>query len=175
MGWVRAIGVAACVAVVCSCSSSEDHTGGPTGTNRTAGQPLTSASTSGVSSFDPGSADCEAGAPACVDATVAEMTSRLAPLLQSCDHNSVFALTYLRTTEEFRRTIDDPSSFSDVGYMTREDALFARFYFDAYDAWKSGRSADVPQAWEIAFDAARVWGGDRDRRCIARHQRARQP
>jgi hypothetical protein len=67
----------------------------------------------------------------------------------------VFALTYLRTTEEFRRTIDDPSSFSDVGYMIREDALFASFYFDAYDAWKAGRSADVPQAWKIAFDAAR--------------------
>jgi Family of unknown function (DUF5995) len=39
--------------------------------------------------------------------------------------------------------------------MVHEDALFARFYFDAYDAWKSGRLADVPEAWEIAFDAAR--------------------
>ena len=84
------------------------------------------------------------------------MTTRLAPLLQSCDHNSVFALTYLRTTEEFRRTIDDPNSFSDVGHMIREDALFASFYFEAYDAWKSGRSDDVPQAWAIAFDAARA-------------------
>ncbi len=90
-----------------------------------------------------------------MDATVAEMTTRLAPLLQSCDHNSVFALTYLLTTEEFRRTIDDTSSFSDVGHMSREDALFASFYFDAYDAWKTGRSDEVPQAWAIAFDAAR--------------------
>jgi hypothetical protein len=89
-----------------------------------------------------------------VDATIAEMTARLAPLLATCDHNAVFALTYLRTTQELRRTIDDPTSFDDIGFTSREDALFASFYFAAYDAWAVGRDADVPQAWKIAFDAA---------------------
>ena len=33
--------------------------------------------------------------------------------------------------------------------------MFARLYFDAYDAWHAGRAADVAPAWSIAFQAAR--------------------
>ena len=39
--------------------------------------------------------------------------------------------------------------------MNHEDVLFARYYFAAYDAWAAGRTASVPPAWRVAFDAAR--------------------
>src|SRR5437870_4386848 len=48
--------------------------------------------------FDPNSAnDCVAGRPHCVDATIAEMQRRFDRLGPSCNHNSIFALAYLRT------------------------------------------------------------------------------
>lgn len=34
-------------------------------------------------------------------------------------------------------------------------ALFAQYYFDAYDAWAAGRRQEVPAAWLVAFDAGR--------------------
>ena len=55
--------------------------------------------------------DCTAGRTRCVDAVIREMDRRFDPLAQSCDHDSIFALAYLRTTEEYRRTIEDPSFF----------------------------------------------------------------
>jgi hypothetical protein len=105
--------------------------------------------------FDPSSEnDCTAGRTRCVDAVIREMQRRFAPLAQSCDHDSIFALAYLRTTEEYRRTIEDPAFFEDTAFVNHEDVVFARLYFDAFDAWHRGRSAEVPRAWAIAFQAA---------------------
>jgi len=98
--------------------------------------------------------DCAAGRTRCVDAVIREMERRFAPLATACDHDAIFSLTYLRTTEEYRRTIDDPTFFEDTNFVNHEDALFARYYFDAYDGWAAGRRAAVPQAWAIAFRAA---------------------
>jgi len=98
--------------------------------------------------------DCTAGRTRCVDAAIREMQRRFDPLATSCDHDAIFALSYLRTTEEYRRTIDDPTFFSDTRFVNHEDAVFARYYFDAYDAWHQGRRADVPAAWATAFGAA---------------------
>ncbi|ONH51092.1 hypothetical protein CcI49_36265 [Frankia sp. CcI49] len=97
---------------------------------------------------------CADGAPECADATIAQMQSRFAPLAASCDHNAVFALTYLRTTEEYRRTAAQPGFFADVAYVNTEDAVFAAYYFHAYDAWLAGDGGGVSPAWQIAFDAA---------------------
>jgi hypothetical protein len=81
------------------------------------------------------------------------MYRRWRPLDASCDHRAVFALTYLRTTEEFARTINqEPDTFSDIPWITHEDAVFAQLYFNAYDDYVAGRS--VPLAWKIAFDNA---------------------
>jgi Family of unknown function (DUF5995) len=97
---------------------------------------------------------CKNGQPSCPPAVIKEMTDRWQPLDASCDHRAVFALTYLRTTEEFARTItDEPGTFSDLPWITHEDAVFAQLYFNAYDNYAAGRS--VPLAWKIAFDAAR--------------------
>jgi hypothetical protein len=105
--------------------------------------------------YDPSSEnDCTAGRTRCVDAVIREMQRRFDPLAQSCDHDSIFALSYLRTTEEYRHTIEDPTFFEDTPFVNHEDAVFAGYYFDAYDAWDAGRRRDVPPAWAIAFQAA---------------------
>jgi hypothetical protein len=81
------------------------------------------------------------------------MTRRWRPLDRSCDHRAVFALTYLRTTEEFLRTVEeDPGFFRDPAWVNHEDAVFAELYFRAYDAWEDG--GPVPEAWRIAFENA---------------------
>jgi len=101
--------------------------------------------------------DCTAGRTRCVDAVIREMRRRFDPLAAACDHDSIFALAYLRTTEEYRRTIEDPTFFEDTAFVNHEDVVFAQLYFDAFDAWHAGRREDVPRAWAIAFKAA----GDR--------------
>ena len=98
--------------------------------------------------------DCAAGRTRCVDAVIREMQRRFDPLAQACDHDAIFSLTYLRTTEEYRRTIEDPTFFDDTHFVNHEDAVFARYYFQAYDDWSAGRRSAVPRAWAIAFAAA---------------------
>jgi hypothetical protein len=98
---------------------------------------------------------CVSGRVGCVDATVREMTRRFDPLASSCSHNAIFSLLYLRTTEEYRRAVEDPNYFQDNNFVNHEDAVFAKYYFDAYDAYKNGDMAHVPGAWKIAFDAAK--------------------
>jgi hypothetical protein len=89
-----------------------------------------------------------------VDVVIREMERRFAPLASACDHDAIFSLTYLRTTEEYRRTIDDPTFFEDTNFVNHEDAVFARYYFEAYDNWDAGRRDAVPPAWAIAFRTA---------------------
>jgi Family of unknown function (DUF5995) len=96
--------------------------------------------------------DCTAGRTRCIDAVIREMNRRFNPLAESCDHDSIFALAYLRTTEEYRRTVEDPTFFEDTPFVNHEAAVFADYYFRAYDAWHAGGTA--PPAWAIAFDAA---------------------
>jgi hypothetical protein len=99
--------------------------------------------------------DCVAGRERCVDAVILEMRRRFEPLARRCDHDAIFALAYLRTTEEYKRTLAEPGFFEDRPFVNHEDAVFARYYFDARDAWRHGLTADVPEAWRIAFEAAR--------------------
>jgi hypothetical protein len=101
-----------------------------------------------------GAGECADGHPSCVDATIADMRARFAPLGQACDHNAVFALTYLRTTQTYKWARDQAGFFSDPAWVNREDAVFARLYFDAYDSWAAGRRHRIPGAWLVAFDAA---------------------
>jgi hypothetical protein len=106
--------------------------------------------------YDPtGEDDCVAGRVQCVDKVIRQMTKRFEPLASSCDHDAIFALTYLRVTEEYRRTVEDPTFFDDTSFVNHEDVVFARYYFAAHDAWTAGRIREVPPAWRVAFDAAR--------------------
>ncbi|MBA3628760.1 MAG: hypothetical protein H0W55_03655 [Actinobacteria bacterium] len=116
--------------------------------------------------WDPNSANvCIRGDISCVEAVVAEMKRRNKPLMDSCDHNAVFSLLYLRTTEEYLRTVkSNPNYFSNTPFVNHEDALFALYYFRAFDNYKAGRMSKVPSAWKIAFESARdgstTGGGD---------------
>jgi hypothetical protein len=105
--------------------------------------------------YDPQSSDhCSAGRVQCVDKTIRDMDQRVDSLASTCDHNAVFALTYLLVTEEYRRTVEGPF-FDDTPFVNYEDYVFARYYFAAFDAWAGGRIERVPPAWRIAFAAAR--------------------
>jgi hypothetical protein len=105
--------------------------------------------------YQPSSADdCRAGRPACISALIREMAKRLDPLAESCDHDAIFGLSYLRTTEAFQQALSEPGFFNDPRYITHEGAVFASLYMDAYDTWHSNNRAATPPAWAIAFDAA---------------------
>jgi hypothetical protein len=103
--------------------------------------------------YDPSSSnECKAGQPGCVQALIREMERRLERY--GCDHNSLFALAYLRTTEEYQRASNEPGFFADPRFLNHYDAVFARFYFDAEDGWRAGSHAEVDPAWQVAFAAA---------------------
>jgi hypothetical protein len=107
--------------------------------------------------YDPDSAnDCTAGREQCVHSVIREMTKRFDSLSATCNHDATFALTYLRTTEEYHRFWHEtPAHFLDPNWLNHYDAVFASKYFDAYDNWyKNNNHAAVPQAWRVAFDAA---------------------
>jgi Family of unknown function (DUF5995) len=95
---------------------------------------------------------CEVGKPRCVELVIKEMERRYKPLEKHCDHNALFALGYLRTTETFLKTLDD-IDYDNLASVIREDALFSEYYFRAYDAYHLG-SNNIPPAWRQAFEAA---------------------
>lgn len=105
--------------------------------------------------YDPSSAnDCTAGRIQCVDSVIREMDRRVRPLDTACDHNVMFGLMYLRTTEEYRRSATADGFFTDPAFINHQDAVFAGFYFDAWDSYRRGDLAATSDAWEIAFKNA---------------------
>lgn len=96
---------------------------------------------------------CVDGDPGCIDATIQEMQDRYEGLAEACDHDAVFALAYLRVTENVREALDE-GIYRDPVWLRNQDAAFAEDYFQAYDNWHGGRRQLVPQAWKIAFQAA---------------------
>jgi len=100
------------------------------------------------------SAPCKPAVPACVDRVIRQMTDAWTPLDRACDHRAVFALTYLLTTEGFRRYLSDvrgSAFFADEPGIIQLDRTFANLYFDAVDRYRTGHA---PPAWRIAFAAA---------------------
>jgi hypothetical protein len=96
---------------------------------------------------------CPTGDPQCIVDVIAQMKNRLAPLAASCDHDAVFALAYLRVTENVKSAADN-GYFTDRGWLTQIDAVFAHKYFDTLDAWRAGNTSAVPHAWRIALQAS---------------------
>jgi hypothetical protein len=106
--------------------------------------------------YDPAGAKiCQRGDVKCVQKLVETMRKAFGTLASRCDHDAVFSLSYLRTTEKYLQTVtNDPKFFHDTRFVNHEDVLFASLYFRAYDDWHAGRTSRVPAAWRIAFDAA---------------------
>ncbi|MEO3923946.1 DUF5995 family protein [Micromonosporaceae bacterium B7E4] len=98
---------------------------------------------------------CPDGGAGCVDDTIARLRERFAALGRSCDHHATFTLAYLRTTQGFKWGRDQHGYFADNAWVNREGALFAEYYYRAYDDWAAGRRSAVPGAWLAALDAAR--------------------
>jgi hypothetical protein len=86
---------------------------------------------------------------------VREMNKRFTPLAASCSHNALFSLLYMDVSKQV--AIDDRTSgyFSDPGFISHEDAVFASYYFNAFDAYANGDALHTPGAWQVAFDAAK--------------------
>ncbi len=99
--------------------------------------------------------DCVAGRSACLTQTRKEFGRILKENAQSCTHASVFALSYTRITQTYGWSRAIPGYYQDVPYINHMDAVFAKYYTDAYYAYKGGNRAAVPSAWLKAFDAAR--------------------
>jgi hypothetical protein len=97
---------------------------------------------------------CKSGKDQCVHSVIQEMERRFRPLADSCHHNAVFSLTYLRTTQQYH-TFWHEGPFADPGWLNHYDAVFGDYYFRAYDDWyQKDRKDLVPAAWRVAFDAA---------------------
>jgi hypothetical protein len=58
-------------------------------------------------------------------------------------------------TQTYGWSRDIPDYYEDVPFANHQDAVFAKYYTDAYYAYQSGDRAAVPAAWQIAFDASR--------------------
>jgi hypothetical protein len=106
--------------------------------------------------FAPGSDNtCASGQPGCLSVTLAEQTRILGQTGTTCSHLAVFPLAYVRMTQTYGWTRDQTGYYHDVPYMNHMDAVFAKYYTDAYYNWSSGNRAAVPQAWLYAFDAGK--------------------
>jgi len=97
--------------------------------------------------------DCVAGRDNCLKATLKELASIADDTAKSCSHDAVFARAYLRMTQTYGWSRDIPDYYEDVPFANHQDAVFAKYYTDAYYAYHSG--ASVPEAWRVAFDASR--------------------
>lgn len=99
--------------------------------------------------------DCAAGRPACLNTSLKELSRIFSSTGQGCSHNAIFPLAYLRMTQTYGWTRDQAGYYQDVAYMNHMDAVFAKYYTDAYYNWSSGNRANTPQSWLYAFDAAK--------------------
>lgn len=99
--------------------------------------------------------DCVAGRDSCLKATLKEQSRIADDTASRCDHNAIFARAYVRMTQLYGYTREIPGYYQDVPYFNHVDAVFAKYYTDAYYNWQSGNRAAVPQSWLIALDAAK--------------------
>ncbi|TNF22410.1 MAG: hypothetical protein EP329_28610 [Deltaproteobacteria bacterium] len=97
---------------------------------------------------------CPDGEDACLDVVIAALEAHYEALASTCDHDALFALAYLRTTEALQVAIRTPGYFAEPARINHQDVVFAGYYFAAYEAWHGGDREAVPEAWRIAFEIA---------------------
>jgi hypothetical protein len=99
--------------------------------------------------------DCVAGRDTCLKATLKELARIADDTAKSCSHDAVFARAYLRMTQTYGWSREIPGYYEDVPFANHQDAVFAKYYTDAYHAYHGGDRAAVPRAWRMALDASR--------------------
>ena len=99
--------------------------------------------------------DCVAGRSTCLKASLREMSKIADTTASACGHDAVFARAYLRMTQLYGYTREIPGYYEDLPSFNHLDAVFAKYYLDAYNNWKSGNRSAVPQSWLVALDAAK--------------------
>lgn len=99
--------------------------------------------------------DCVSGKPNCVKQTLRELARIFDEAAKSCSHQAIFAHAYLRITQTYEWSRDVPGYYEDVPFANHQDAVFAKYYTDAYTNWADGNLAAVPKSWRTAFNAAR--------------------
>ena len=77
---------------------------------------------------------CQEGRPHCTHFVIQGNGSAVSSSCERLDHDAIFSLLYLRTTEKFRETLN-AIGYSDPASIIRQDGIFADFYFRAYDAY----------------------------------------
>jgi hypothetical protein len=95
-------------------------------------------------------AECPDGDHSCVKQVEAALRAHTSAL--RCDHNGVFARTYLAITRAVGHATAGAGTFADPAYINHFDAAFAAEYGRQWDAMRGG-GAPAP-AWRVAFDAA---------------------
>jgi hypothetical protein len=98
---------------------------------------------------------CVAGKPACLNVTLNELNKVFTANAKSCSHLAIFSLAYLRMTQTYGWARSVPGYYQDVPFANHLDAVFAKYFTDAYYNWKAGKRSKVPAAWLLAFDAAK--------------------
>ena len=89
-GMAAALGIALSVSVLVGPATADD----PLFLNWSTALPAT------ATEYDPTDADdCRSGRIQCVDKVIREMTRRFDGLAAACDHDTMFAMAYLLTTE----------------------------------------------------------------------------
>ena len=97
--------------------------------------------------------DCVAGRKTCVKQTLRELDRILQITGKSCSHHAVFALAYTRITQTYVWSREQ-GYYEDVPFANHQDAVFAKYYTDAWTNWRNGDRDAVPEAWLTAFDVA---------------------
>ncbi|HEX9505710.1 MAG TPA: DUF5995 family protein [Acidimicrobiia bacterium] len=96
---------------------------------------------------------CNRGEAKCVQIVADEMRARSDALAARCDHAAPFITAYLLETQQIAKVVE--TTFDDPAYLSHLAAVFGKYYFDAYDNWRAGRTTKVPPTWQTALDAAR--------------------
>lgn len=97
---------------------------------------------------------CTDGSISCVDNVIASLQTQLNPLVATCDHKLMFNFLYLKITEAYKNAALTPGYFQNTPYVNQEDAVFASYYQNQFNAWQNGQHNNVSPAWQIAFQAA---------------------
>ena len=96
-------------------------------------------------SCPPSENDCVAGRPAASRQTLKELNRILEESGKRCAHHAVFALAYTRITQTYAWSRDLPGNYEDVPFANHQDAVFAKYYTDAWTNWRNGNRAAVAE------------------------------